>query len=105
MLEWVKQTRFDRLGIFTYSHEENTHAHSLKDDVPEKIKKQRADAVMKIQQEISLELNQTKIGRTFKTIIDRKEGGYYIGRTEFDSADVDNEVLIEADNDTYLPIG
>ncbi|MGZ3861559.1 MAG: 30S ribosomal protein S12 methylthiotransferase RimO [Bacteroidia bacterium] len=105
MIEWVKQTRFDRLGIFTYSHEENTHAHTLVDDVPAKVKKQRADAVMKVQQEISFELNQQKIGKTFKTIIDRKEGEYYIGRTEFDSADVDNEVLIKADNNTYLSIG
>jgi len=105
MIEWVKQTRFDRLGIFTYSHEENTHAHLLEDDVPAKIKKQRADAVMKVQQEISFELNQQKIGKTFKVLIDRKEGEYFIGRTEFDSADVDNEVLVKADNETYLPIG
>ncbi len=105
MLEWVKQTRFDRLGIFTYSHEENTHAHLLVDDVPAKVKKQRADAVMKVQQEISFELNQQKIGKTFKTLIDRKEGEYFIGRTEFDSADVDNEVLVKADSETYLPIG
>ena len=105
MLAWVKETRFDRLGIFTYSHEENTHAHLLVDDVPAKVKKQRADAVMKVQQEISLELNQQKIGKTFKTLIDRKEGEYFIGRTEFDSADVDNEVLIKATNETYLSIG
>jgi ribosomal protein S12 methylthiotransferase len=105
MLQWVKDTRFDRLGIFTYSHEENTHAHALKDDVAEKVKKQRADAVMKVQQEISFGLNQQKIGKTFKTLIDRKEGEYFIGRTEFDSADVDNEVLVKADNKTYLPIG
>jgi ribosomal protein S12 methylthiotransferase len=105
MIEWVKQTRFDRLGIFTYSHEENTHAHLLVDDVPAKIKKQRADAVMKVQQEISFELNQQKIGKTFKTLIDRKEGEYFIGRTEFDSADVDNEVLIKADDKTYLSPG
>jgi len=105
MLAWVKETRFDRLGIFTYSHEENTHAHLLVDDVPAKIKKQRADAVMKVQQEISFELNQLKIGKTFKTLIDRKEGEYLIGRTEFDSADVDNEVLVKADNETYLSIG
>jgi ribosomal protein S12 methylthiotransferase len=105
MIEWVKQTRFDRLGIFTYSHEENTHAHLLVDDVPAKVKKQRADAVMKVQQEISFELNQQKIGKTFKTLIDRKEGEYFIGRTEFDSADVDNEVLIKADDKTYLSIG
>jgi ribosomal protein S12 methylthiotransferase len=105
MLRWVSDTRFDRLGIFTYSHEENTHAHSLVDDVPEKVKKERADAVMKIQQEISFQHNQEKIGHTYKTIIDRKEGEYFIGRTEFDSADVDNEVLIKADNETYLPVG
>jgi ribosomal protein S12 methylthiotransferase len=105
MLRWVSDSRFDRLGIFTYSHEENTHAHTLVDDVPEKMKKERADAVMKIQQEISFQHNQQKIGQTFKTIIDRKEGEYFIGRTEFDSADVDNEVLIKADNETYLPIG
>jgi ribosomal protein S12 methylthiotransferase len=105
MIEWVKETRFDRLGIFTYSHEENTHAHTLTDDVPEEIKKQRADAVMKVQQEISFELNQQKIGKTFKTIIDRKEGDYFIGRTESDSADVDNEVLIKANAETYLPAG
>ena len=105
MLEWVSNTRFDRLGIFTYSHEENTHAHLLKDDVSAKVKKQRADAVMKVQQEISLELNQQKINKVFKTIIDRKEGEYFIGRTEFDSADVDNEVLIKADNKTYLTNG
>lgn len=105
MLSWVKETRFERLGIFTYSHEENTHAHLLNDDVPEEVKKQRADAVMKVQQDISFELNQQKIGKTFKTIIDRKEGEYFVGRTEFDSPDVDNEVLIKADNETYLPPG
>jgi ribosomal protein S12 methylthiotransferase len=105
MLEWVAKTRFDRLGIFTYSHEENTYAHLLKDDVSAKVKKQRADAVMKVQQEISFELNQEKINQTFKTIIDRKEGEYFIGRTEFDSADVDNEVLIKADSETYLSPG
>lgn len=105
MIEWVKATRFDRLGIFAYSHEENTHAHALTDDVPEKIKKERADAVMKVQQEISFELNQQKIGKTFRTLIDRKEGEYFIGRTEFDSADVDNEVLIKADSETFLPTG
>ena len=105
MLDWVQKTRFDRLGIFTYSHEENTHAYLLKDDVSAKVKKQRADAVMKIQQEISFELNQHKINKSFKTLIDRKEGDYYIGRTEFDSADVDNEVLIKADHTSYLAPG
>jgi ribosomal protein S12 methylthiotransferase len=105
MLRWVEETKFDRLGIFTYSHEENTHAYSLVDDVPEKIKKKRADAVMAIQQEISYNLNQQKLGKEFKILIDRKEGGFYIGRTEFDSPDVDNEVLIKADEETYLRIG
>jgi ribosomal protein S12 methylthiotransferase len=105
MLRWVEETKFDRLGIFTYSHEENTHAYSLVDDVPEKIKKKRADAVMAIQQEISYNLNQQKLGKEFKILIDRKEGGFYIGRTEFDSPDVDNEVLVKADEETYLRIG
>lgn len=105
MLKWVEATRFERLGIFTYSHEENTHAHSLKDDVPEKIKRRRADAVMAVQQEISHKLNQQKIGQTFKVLFDRKEGEYFIGRTEFDSPDVDNEVLVKADADTYARIG
>jgi ribosomal protein S12 methylthiotransferase len=105
MLKWVEATRFERLGIFTYSHEENTHAHSLKDDVPEKTKRKRADAVMAVQQEISHKLNQQKIGHTFKVLFDRKEGEYFIGRTEFDSPDVDNEVLIKANADTYARIG
>ena len=105
MLRWVEETKFERLGIFTYSHEENTHAHLLKDDVSEKIKKKRADAVMAIQQEISFKLNQEKIGKTFKILVDRKENDYFIGRTEFDSPDVDNEVLVKADKDTYLRIG
>ena len=105
MLRWVEETRFERLGIFTYSHEENTHAHLLKDDVSEKVKRKRADAVMAVQQEISMQLNQQKVGQDFKVLIDRKEGEYYVGRTEFDSPDVDNEVLIKADSETYLRIG
>ncbi len=105
MLSWVEETKFERLGIFTYSHEENTHAFNLKDDVKAKVKKQRADAVMAIQQEISFQLNQKKIGNTYKVLIDRKEGDYYCGRTEFDSPDVDNEVLIKANNDIYLSPG
>jgi len=105
MLRWVEDTRFDRLGIFTYSHEENTHAYELKDDVAARTKKKRADAVMAVQQEISLQLNEKKVGQQFKVLIDRKEGEYYIGRTEFDSPDVDNEVIIQANNDTYLRIG
>lgn len=105
MLRWVEDTRFERLGIFTYSHEENTHAHTLKDDVSETIKKKRADAVMAIQQEISLQLNQKKVGQTFNVLFDRKEGEYFIGRTEFDSPDVDNEVLVKATKDNYARIG
>jgi len=105
MLRWVEETKFDRLGIFTYSHEENTHAFELKDDVSEKLKKKRADAVMKIQQEISFQLNKQKIGNEYQVLFDRKESNYFIGRTEFDSPDVDNEVLVKADKDTYVRIG
>lgn len=94
MAEWVSNSKFERLGIFTYSHEENTHAFSLNDNVPQKTKKQRAEKIMEIQQQISKELNLSKIGKEFKVLIDRKEGDYYVGRTEFDSPEVDNEVLI-----------
>jgi ribosomal protein S12 methylthiotransferase len=93
---WVEAMRFERLGCFTYSHEENTHAFNLIDDVPEEVKQERANIIMEIQSQISWELNQQKIGQTFKCIIDRKEGNYFVGRTEFDSPDVDNEVLIDA---------
>ena len=93
---WVREMRFERLGCFTYSHEENTHAYKLEDDVPEEIKQRRANEIMEIQSQISWELNQGKVGKTFRVVIDRKEGGYYVGRTEFDSPDVDNEVLIDA---------
>ena len=102
--EWVKDMRFERLGCFTYSHEENTHAYNLEDDVPEDVKLQRANEIMEIQSQISWELNQAKIGQEFKVVIDRKEGNYFVGRTEFDSPDVDNEVLIDA-TDTYLKTG
>ena len=102
--QWVQDTKFDRLGVFTYSHEENTSAYDLEDDVPEKTKKARADEIMDLQTHISWELNQKKIGRTFKVLFDRKEGDYFIGRTEFDSPDVDNEVLVRA-NKSYLRIG
>jgi len=101
---WVEEMRFERLGCFTYSHEENTHAFNLVDDVPEEIKQERANEIMEIQSQISWELNQQKIGRTFRCIIDRKEGNYFVGRTEFDSPDVDNEVLIDATNH-YLKQG
>jgi len=94
--EWVKTQRFERLGCFTYSHEENTHAYQLEDDVPEEVKMQRANEIMEIQSQISWELNQQKIGQNFKIVVDRKEGDYFIGRTEYDSPDVDNEVLIDA---------
>jgi ribosomal protein S12 methylthiotransferase len=104
MLDWVAETRFDRLGAFTYSHEENTHAYALQDDVPDDVKKDRAEAVMQVQQGISEELNAQKVGKTFKVIIDRKEGNHFIGRTEGDSPEVDNEVLISA-KDTYVRIG
>ena len=96
--------RFERLGCFTYSHEENTHAYNLEDDVPEDVKQDRANQIMEIQSQISWELNQQKIGETFKVVIDRKEGNYFIGRTEFDSPDVDNEVLIDA-TEIYLKTG
>ncbi|QBA63611.1 30S ribosomal protein S12 methylthiotransferase RimO [Muriicola soli] len=93
---WVQEMRFERLGCFTYSHEENTHAYALEDDVPEEVKQQRANEIMELQAQISWELNQEKIGKTFNCVIDRKEGNYFVGRTEFDSPDVDNEVLIDA---------
>lgn len=102
--QWVQDMRFERLGCFTYSHEENTHAYNLEDDVPEDVKIDRANQIMEIQSQISWELNQQKIGQDFKVVIDRKEGNYFIGRTEFDSPDVDNEVLIDATN-TYLKTG
>ena len=102
--QWVQDTKFDRLGVFTYSHEENTAAFNLKDDVPEEVKKARAEEIMDLQMHISWGLNQKKIGKTFKVLFDRKEGDYFIGRTEFDSPDVDNEVLVKAD-DTYIRMG
>jgi ribosomal protein S12 methylthiotransferase len=95
MRDFVERMRFDRLGIFTYSHEENTHAHTLEDDVPEEMKRQRADEIMETQSGISYELNQEKIGKTFRVLFDRVEGDYFIGRTEFDSPEVDNEVLVK----------
>ncbi len=94
--DWVTETRFDRLGCFTYSHEEDTHAFGLTDDVPEAIKQQRANEIMEIQSQISWELNQERIGKTFRCLIDRKDGEYFVGRTESDSPDVDNEVLVDA---------
>ena len=96
MRDWVQEMKFERLGCFTYSHEENTHAYLLENNVPEEVKQARAAEIMDIQSQISWDLNQEKVGQTFKCIIDRKEGQYFIGRTEFDSPDVDNEVLIDA---------
>jgi ribosomal protein S12 methylthiotransferase len=104
LMDFVEKSRFERLGIFNYSHEENTHSHSMVDDVPDDVKQQRADAVMELQQGISLDINQQKIGQTLKVLVDRKEGGNYIGRTEFDSPEVDNDVIIES-KDNYLRIG
>jgi len=102
--QWVIDQRFERLGCFTYSHEENTHAYNLEDDVPEEVKMKRANEIMDIQSQISWELNQQKIGKQFRVLIDRKEGNYYVGRTEFDSPDVDNEVLISGEHG-YLRTG
>lgn len=103
LMTFIERSRFDRLGIFNYSHEENTHSHTMEDDVPQEVKQQRADAVMELQQNISQELNHARIGQTLKVIVDRKEGGTFIGRTEFDSPEVDNEVMIESQD--YLRIG
>ncbi|HCE56186.1 MAG TPA: 30S ribosomal protein S12 methylthiotransferase RimO [Lutibacter sp.] len=102
--KWVADMRFERLGVFAYSHEENTHAASLKDNVPEKVKQKRVSDIMDLQSQISFELNQEKVGQVFKCIIDRKDGNYFIGRTEFDSPDVDNEVLIDA-TENYVQVG
>jgi ribosomal protein S12 methylthiotransferase len=92
--QFIIESRFDRLGVFTYSHEEDTHAFELKDDISQRSKKARAKSIMQLQANISEELNQNKVGKVFKVIIDRLEGGYFIGRTEYDSPEVDNEVLI-----------
>lgn len=102
--DFVKAMRFDRLGCFTYSHEENTTAYELTDDVPEEVKLQRANEIMELQSQISWELNQAKVGKVFRCLIDRKEGNYFVGRTEYDSPDVDNEVLIDAKKH-YVKIG
>jgi ribosomal protein S12 methylthiotransferase len=104
VLDWVREQRFDRLGVFAYSHEENTHAFNLEDDVPAEVKQQRVDEIMAIQMDISRELNEQKVGKEYRVLIDRKEGAHFVGRTEFDSPDVDNEVLIPAE-DIYLKVG
>ncbi len=102
--EWVRAQRFDRLGCFTYSHEENTGAYVLTDDVPQDVKEARVEAIMELQSQISWEKNQERIGKVYRCIFDRKEGNYFVGRTEYDSPDVDNTVLVEA-QDTYISIG
>jgi ribosomal protein S12 methylthiotransferase len=104
LIKWIQDTKFDRLGVFTYSHEEDTAAYNLENDIPEDVKKVRAEKIMNLQTHISWELNQEKVGETFKVLFDRKEGDYFIGRTEFDSPDVDNEVIVK-EKDTYIEIG
>ncbi|MBB4806171.1 ribosomal protein S12 methylthiotransferase [Chryseobacterium defluvii] len=102
--DWVKEQKFDRLGCFTYSHEENTSAYVLEDNIPQEVKEARVEEIMELQSQISWEKNQKKVGKVYKCIFDRKEGNYFIGRTEYDSPDVDNTVLVPAD-DTYISIG
>lgn len=104
MTDFIEKSRFERLGIFTYSHEEQTHAYQMDDNITEEVKQERADIVMEIQEGISHEINQQKVGKTFKVLIDRKEGGHFVGRTEHDSPEVDNEVLIDAEKH-YLRVG
>jgi ribosomal protein S12 methylthiotransferase len=104
MMDFVEKSRFDRLGVFAYSHEDNTHSHSMIDSVSPAKKQERIDAIMALQQGISLDLNQAKVGKTFKVLIDRLEAGAFIGRTEYDSPEVDNEVILET-KENYLRIG
>lgn len=104
LLAFVEQTRFDRLGVFTYSHEEKTHAHTLEDDVPEEVKQERLEEIMDLQQGISYEKNQERLNKTYKVLIDKKDGDYFVGRTEYDSPEVDNEVLIDA-REHYVTVG
>ena len=104
MIDFVKKNRFERLGVFAYSHEENTNSYAMKDDVPNEVKQQRLEAIMELQEGISEEINAEKVGKKYRVLIDRLEGGQYVGRTEHDSPEVDNEVLIRAD-DCYLRVG
>ena len=104
MVDFVERMKFERLGVFTYSHEEHTHAYSMEDSIPQEVKQERANHLMEIQEQISYDLNQEKIGKTFKVLIDKKEGGHFVGRTEFDSVEVDNEVLIDASK-SYCRVG
>lgn len=105
LYNWVAEQRFDRLGVFPYSHEENTHAYNFEDDVPQEVKEQRAEAIMELQQGISYELNQKKVGNTYKVLFDRVEGDYFVGRTEHDSPEVDNEVLVKKTDENFIRIG
>jgi ribosomal protein S12 methylthiotransferase len=102
--QFVKDFEFDRLGVFTYSHEENTHAHTLEDDIPAEVKQERAAELMALQEEISIKKNLEKVGQTFKVLFDRKEGNYFVGRTEGDSPEVDNEVLVNA-SENFVRLG
>ncbi|KAA9333182.1 30S ribosomal protein S12 methylthiotransferase RimO [Hymenobacter busanensis] len=104
LYDFVEQARFERLGIFTYSHEESTHAYTLEDNVPDEVKQERADAIMELQQGISMDLNEAKVGQTYKVLFDRKESGYWVGRTQYDSPEVDNEVLVPA-TEQYVRVG
>ena len=105
MMQWIEEMKFERLGIFPYSHEENTHAFNFEDDVPQEIKQKRAEDVMELQAGISWELNQKRIGKTYKVLFDKVEEGYFVGRTEFDSPEVDNEVLIPVSEENHVRIG
>lgn len=105
MADWVREMKFDRLGIFEYSHEENTHAHNSEDDVPAEVKTARAEEIMDIQSTISYEHNQNKVGKEFKVLFDRVEGQHFVGRTEFDSPEVDNEVWVEISEENHVRIG
>jgi ribosomal protein S12 methylthiotransferase len=104
LYSFVERNRFDRLGIFTYSHEDGTHAGTMADDVAQEVKEERAAAIMDLQQGISNQINQQKVGKQYKVLFDRKENGFFVGRTEFDSPEVDNEVLVKADTN-YASIG
>jgi len=103
LIDFVREQRFDRLGVFAYSHEEDTAAYELKDDIPESVKTDRMNRLMEVQRGISLEKNRQKVGQQIKVLIDRKEGDYFYGRSEYDSPEVDNEILIPADS--YVRIG
>ena len=105
MIDWVAESRFDRLGCFTYSHEEDTHAYTMEDNVPEEVKRQRVEDVMALQAGISAELNAAKVGKTFKVLFDRNDAGIFVGRTQFDSPDVDCEVRVKGEADTYVRLG